>query len=85
MANQKTNIEANKKINELKNSNREKRIVIKEKLSTLSPNTVIDRYILQDGKLIRLRKDKYKKMLQDKVINIIESKLKDENIPKTVI
>ena len=62
----------NKVREERRNKSRIKREGIKSRLENSSENTVIDRYILRDNKLIHLRKDKYKEMLSNRNIKFIE-------------
>jgi hypothetical protein len=80
----KQKVETNKKLDAISKKGQEKRAKIRETLNTLPPNTVIDRYVLQDGVVIHLRKDEYKKALKEKTIQIVESKPKETPITEEV-
>ena len=77
MPSMKQKVEINKKLDAISIKGQEKRARIKEKLNTLPPNTVVDRYVLINENFVHLRKDKYKKLLGDKTIQILESKPKE--------
>jgi len=78
-------IAANAKRDALIEARCEKRRAIKGQLIGLSSGTVIDRYIIKDGKLMHLRKDKYKKLLEAKTIKIAENKPKKVVEPEKII